>query len=55
MAEEKVLVADDREDNLQFLTEYVLTPEGYSYITARDGVSALQQALSTSGCLAVAV
>ncbi len=46
MSGEKVLLVDDREDNLQFLTEYVLGPEGYSYIIAKDGLSALQKALS---------
>ena len=46
MTGERVLVVDDREDNLQFLSEYVLTPGGYSYITAKDGMSALQKALS---------
>ena len=46
MTGEKVLVVDDREDNLQFISEYVLTPGGYSYITAKDGLSALQKALS---------
>lgn len=46
MAGEKILIVDDREDNLQFLTEYVLASEGYSYIIARDGFSALQKALA---------
>jgi two-component system NtrC family sensor kinase len=43
---EKVLLVDDREDNLQFLTEYILEPEGYSYIVAKDGLAAVQKALS---------
>lgn len=46
MAGEKILIVDDREDNLQFLTEYVLASEGYSHIIAKDGTSALQKALT---------
>ena len=46
MAGEKVLIVDDREDNLQFLADCILTPAGFSCITARDGLSALQKALS---------
>jgi len=43
---EKVLIVDDREDNLQFLGEYILASAGYSYITARDGLTGLQKALT---------
>ena len=43
---EKVLIVDDRDDNLKFLAECILIPEGYSYIIAKDGLSALQKALS---------
>lgn len=46
MAGEKVLIVDDRDDNLKFLAECILIPEGYSYIVAKDGLSALQKALS---------
>jgi len=46
VAGEKILIVDDREDNLQFLTEYVLASEGYSHVIARDGLSALQKALT---------
>ncbi len=45
MAGEKVLVIDDRPDSLQFLTEYVLRPNGYSFITASDGEKGFQKAL----------
>ncbi len=45
MAGEKVLVIDDRPDSLQFLTEYILRPNGYSFITAQDGEKGFQKAL----------
>ncbi len=45
MAGEKVLVVDDRDDSLEFLTEYILKPNGYRYITAKDGEVGLQRAL----------
>ncbi len=45
MAAETVLVMDDRPDSLQFLTEYILRPNGYSFITAMDGQKGLQIAL----------
>jgi signal transduction histidine kinase/CheY-like chemotaxis protein len=46
VAGEKVLLVDDRDDNLKFLAECILVPEGYPYIVAKDGLSALQKALS---------
>ncbi|MFZ5915920.1 MAG: ATP-binding protein [Chloroflexota bacterium] len=46
MAGEKVLVIDDRDDSLQFMTEYILKPNGYHYITAKDGEAGLQRALN---------
>ena len=46
MAEEKVLVIDDRDDSLQFMTDYILQPNGYRYITAKDGEAGLQRALN---------
>lgn len=45
MAGEKVLVVDDRPDSVQFLTEYILRPNGYSFITANDGEKGLKIAL----------
>jgi signal transduction histidine kinase/FixJ family two-component response regulator len=46
LAGEKVLVIDDRDDSLQFMTEYILQPNGYRYITAKDGEAGLQRALN---------
>ena len=46
MAKEKVLVIDDRDDSLQFMTEYILKPNGYQYITAKDGEAGLRRALN---------
>ncbi|UCC64592.1 MAG: response regulator, partial [Anaerolineae bacterium] len=46
MTGEKVLVMDDRKDSLEFLTEYVLRPNGYRYIIAKDGKGGLQRALT---------
>lgn len=41
MAGETVLAVDDREDNLHFLHDYVLTPNGYRMLRANNGVDAL--------------
>jgi two-component system NtrC family sensor kinase len=46
LAGEKVLVMDDRDDSLQFMTEYILKPNGYRCITAKDGETGLQRALN---------
>jgi two-component system NtrC family sensor kinase len=46
LAGEKILVVDDRDDSLQFLTEYILNPNGYKSITAKDGVRGLELALA---------
>jgi len=46
LAKEKVLVIDDRDDSLQFMTEYILKPNGYRYITAKDGEIGLKRALN---------
>ncbi|MDY7040143.1 MAG: response regulator [Chloroflexota bacterium] len=48
MAGEKVLVVDDRDDSLQFLTEYILEPKGYQYIIAKDGETGLHKSLTES-------
>ena len=37
MSSEKILIVDDRQENLLFLAESVLLPEGYQVITATDG------------------
>jgi two-component system NtrC family sensor kinase len=46
LAREKVLVMDDRDDSLEFMTEYILKPSGYRYIIAKDGEGGLQRALT---------
>ena len=53
MANETILVVDDRNDSLQFLTDYILQPAGYEYITARDGARGLELALSQPIDLAI--
>ncbi len=42
MAGETVLAIDDREDNLNFLRDYVLTPNGYKIRIARNGLDGLR-------------
>ena len=37
MSGEKILIIDDRRENLLFLANSVLRPEGYEVITAMDG------------------
>ena len=46
MAREKVLVMDDRDDSLEFMTEYILKPSDYRYIIAKDGETGLHRALT---------
>jgi two-component system NtrC family sensor kinase len=46
MSAEKILIADDRQENLSFLADSVLRPEGYVVITAIDGKQALDKALA---------
>jgi len=46
LAREKVLVMDDRDDSLEFMTEYILKPSGYRYIIAKDGEMGLHRALT---------
>lgn len=46
MSGEKILVVDDRQENLLFLADSVLRPEGYHVITAIDGKQALDKALA---------
>jgi signal transduction histidine kinase/DNA-binding response OmpR family regulator len=45
VAGETVLVADDRTDNVDFLRQYVLEPNGYRVKAAKDGREALRIAL----------
>jgi signal transduction histidine kinase/CheY-like chemotaxis protein len=44
MAGEKVLVVDDSAENIEFIVDYVLEPNGYVSITAGDGVEGLRKA-----------
>ena len=46
MSGETVLVADDRIDNIDFLRQYILEPNGYKVKMATDGSMALQIALN---------
>jgi two-component system NtrC family sensor kinase len=41
----KVLIVDDRRDNIVFLANNILKPKGYDIITAMDGEKGLQKAL----------
>ena len=45
MAGEKILIVDDRRENIVFLANDVLRPQGYEIITAMDGKKGLQKAL----------
>ena len=42
---ERILVADDHRENIRFIVDTVLTPNGFQAITASDGAEALQKAL----------
>jgi signal transduction histidine kinase/DNA-binding response OmpR family regulator len=48
VAGETVLAVDDREDSLKFLQEYVLEPNGYKVLSAKNGAEALEIVLSQS-------
>ena len=45
MASERVLVIDDGRDIRDFVVNYVLIPNGYDVLVARDGAEGLQKAL----------
>jgi signal transduction histidine kinase/DNA-binding response OmpR family regulator len=45
LAGEKILVVDDHKDSLEFLTEYILQPNGYQSIMAGNGIQGLELAL----------
>jgi class 3 adenylate cyclase/DNA-binding response OmpR family regulator len=45
LAGETILVVDDGRENREFLVEYVLTPNGYQPLEARDGKEGLDTAL----------
>ncbi|HHH41828.1 MAG TPA: response regulator [Chloroflexi bacterium] len=42
----RVLVIDDSEESREFLAEYILAPNGYEPILARDGAEGLRKALT---------
>ena len=44
MAGERVLVVDDSPENIEFIVDYVLKPNGYIPSTAHDGVEGLRKA-----------
>jgi two-component system NtrC family sensor kinase len=46
MSGEKILIADDRRENLLFLANSVLRPEGYEVITAMDGKQGFDKAIA---------
>ena len=46
MSGEKILVVDDRRENLLFLANSILRPEGYKVVTAMDGKDGLDKALA---------
>jgi len=45
MANEYVLVVDDSIQNVEFLTDYVLKPNGYRVLIARNGEEGFKLAL----------
>lgn len=45
MSGETILVVDDGKENREFVVEYVLEPNGFQYLTARDGQEGLEMAL----------
>lgn len=45
MQDETILVVDDGQDNREFIVEYVLEPNGFNHLTARDGEEGLRLAI----------
>ncbi|MBZ0299011.1 MAG: response regulator [Anaerolineae bacterium] len=45
MAGERILVTDDGRENREFIQEYILEPNGYQALLARDGLEGLQMAV----------
>lgn len=46
MAGETILVVDDGRENREFIAEYILEPNGYAYLMAKDGREALDLVLA---------
>ncbi len=46
MAGEKILIIDDKIENIELLAEYILQPKGYTPLVAYDGHEGLHVALS---------
>ncbi|MFC1959235.1 response regulator [Chloroflexota bacterium] len=46
MAGERILVVDDGRENREFVVEYILRPNGYRALVARDGREGLEMALA---------
>ncbi len=46
MSGERILVVDDSPENIKLIVDYVLTPNGYLPMTARDGAEGLRRALT---------
>lgn len=44
MSGETILVVDDGKENRDFIVEYILKPNGFSYLVARDGVEGMELA-----------
>lgn len=45
MVAERILVVDDGQENREFVVDYVLRPEGYQALVARDGLEGVEMAL----------
>jgi diguanylate cyclase (GGDEF)-like protein len=45
MGEEKILIVDDDARNIEFLRDSLLAPQGYTLLSAEDGVQAMRMAL----------
>ncbi len=45
MAGETILIVDDGRENREFIVEYVIQPNGYKHLLAKDGVEGLEMAL----------
>ena len=48
MSGEHILVVDDGADMREFVIQYVLRPNGYNFVEARDGLEALEQIAASS-------